>query len=52
MSFAKENGIYFMETSAKTGHNIDQVFYYSACEIEKKINSGVYDISNEVIHYI
>lgn len=36
-----------METSAKTGQNIEEVFFHSACEIEKKINNGLYDITNE-----
>ena len=39
----------FFETSAKTNHNIDQVFTESAKEIKKRINDGCYDLSNEVI---
>jgi hypothetical protein len=27
MEFAKKNNIYFMETSAKTGHNVDEVSF-------------------------
>jgi hypothetical protein len=38
-----------METSAKTGQGVEEVFANSVSEIEKKIMSGIYDISNDVI---
>ena len=45
--FAKKYEMFFFETSAKTGKNIDEVFIKSTNEIAKKIGSGFYDINNE-----
>lgn len=39
-AFAKENGLFFLETSAKTGHNVDNVFTESAREVMRRLNSG------------
>ena len=41
--FAKDNGMLFFEASAKTGHNIEQVFEQSAIEIVE----NCYDLTNE-----
>ena len=41
----------FFETSAKTGHNIEEVFFESSKLIAKKISEDFYDLSNEVIIY-
>ena len=38
--FAKENGLLFMETSAKTGYNVDKIFVDTASEIIRRIKSG------------
>ena len=45
--FAKDNGMLFFEASAKTGHNIEQVFEQSAIEIARKIEENCYDLTNE-----
>eukprot|EP00271_Cylindrocystis_brebissonii_P010397 TRINITY_DN26577_c0_g1_i1.p1 TRINITY_DN26577_c0_g1~~TRINITY_DN26577_c0_g1_i1.p1 ORF type:complete len:217 (-),score=37.14 TRINITY_DN26577_c0_g1_i1:1258-1908(-) len=45
--FAKENGLVFMETSAKTAHNVEDAFISTAAKIYQKIESGVFDVSNE-----
>jgi len=42
----------FFETSAKTGHNIEEVFYQSSKIIAKKITDNFYDLSSEVINQI
>jgi Ras-related protein Rab-2A len=74
--FAKENGLVFMEASAKTAQNVEEVMVHSYCilcgytlfiskkkltsfsvvqafiktagTIYKKIQDGVFDVSNEV----
>ncbi|KAL8033083.1 hypothetical protein ABFS82_13G139900 [Erythranthe guttata] len=46
--FAKENGLIFMEASAKTAQNVEEVaFIKTAATIYKKIQDGVFDVSNE-----
>eukprot|EP00850_Spirogloea_muscicola_P020947 SM000232S07917 [mRNA] locus=s232:73935:75071:+ [translate_table: standard] len=45
--FAKENGLVFMETSAKTAHNVEEAFINTAAKIYQKIEEGVFDVSNE-----
>lgn len=45
--FAKENGLIFMETSAKTAQNVEQAFIETAAKIYRKIQDGVFDASNE-----
>ncbi len=45
--FAKKYEMFFFETSAKTGINIDEVFIKTTNEIAKKIDSGFYDINND-----
>ncbi|CAA6672392.1 unnamed protein product [Spirodela intermedia] len=47
--FAKENGLIFMEASAKTARmsRRQEAFIKTAATIYKKIQEGVFDISNE-----
>ena len=44
---ADQNGIYFYETSAKNGKNVEEVFFNSADEIARKIDENFYDLENE-----
>jgi Ras-related protein Rab-2A len=41
--FAKKNGLYFMETSAKTAENVDEAFIRTAKEIYSKAEKGEID---------
>jgi len=45
--FADENGLMFLETSAKTAHNVEEAFLKPAQEIYLKVQKGIYDVSNE-----
>jgi GTPase SAR1 family protein len=45
--FAKENDLIFIETSAKTSHNVDEAFVETSKEIYANIDKGLYDLSNE-----
>uniref|UniRef100_I1PM44 Uncharacterized protein n=1 Tax=Oryza glaberrima TaxID=4538 RepID=I1PM44_ORYGL len=45
--FAKEHGLIFMEASAKTAQNVEEAFVKTAGAIYKKIQDGVFDLSNE-----
>ena len=45
--YAQKNGMQFLETSAKTGKNIEEIFTNSSYEIAKRINNGFYDLSTE-----
>ena len=45
--FARENGLVFMETSAKTAMNVEDAFLKTAEAIYTKVKSGVIDIGNE-----
>ena len=47
LAFAQEHGLVFMETSAKTAANVEEAFINTAKEIYKKIQDGVFDITNE-----
>ncbi|KAG0071942.1 Ras- protein Rab-2-B [Linnemannia elongata] len=46
-AFAKANGLFFMETSAKTSANVEEAFVETATNIYEKIQSGIFDIHNE-----
>jgi Ras-related protein Rab-2A len=45
--FAKSNNMLFMETSAKTGFNIDNLFYTTSKAVLDKINAGEFELSDE-----
>lgn len=45
--FAKENGLLFMETSARTAQNIEEAFIQTAAKILQNIQDGVVEVSNE-----
>ncbi|XP_038996108.1 ras-related protein RABB1c-like [Hibiscus syriacus] len=45
--FAREQGLIFMEASAKTAQNVEEAFLSTASKIYKKIQEGVINISNE-----
>ncbi|CAH9099141.1 unnamed protein product [Cuscuta epithymum] len=45
--FAKDNGLIFMEASAKTAQNVEEAFINTATLIYNKIKDGVLDVSNE-----
>ncbi|RZS03428.1 hypothetical protein BHM03_00033608 [Ensete ventricosum] len=45
--FAKNHGLIFMETSAKTAQNVEEAFINTAAVIYKKIQDGTLDVSNK-----
>ncbi|CAH0521063.1 unnamed protein product [Peronospora belbahrii] len=45
--FAKENGLIFLETSAKTAANVEEAFVKTASKIYSNIQSGICDVTNE-----
>lgn len=45
---AQENGLIFLETSAKTAQNVEEAFINTAKKIYDKIQQGVFDVANEV----
>lgn len=45
--FARQNGLVFMETSAKTASNVEQAFIKTASTIHGNILTGTYDVTNE-----
>jgi len=45
--FARENGLIFMETSAKTAYNVEDVFLKTSSMIYENIDRGVYDLSSD-----
>lgn len=56
-AFAREHGLVFIETSARTASNVEKAFIDTAKEIYEKIQEGVFDINNEVsfkkqIHWV
>ncbi|KAJ1649824.1 Ras- protein Rab-2A [Dispira simplex] len=46
-AFARENGLFFIETSAKTAANVEEAFVNTASDIHDKIRAGVLDVTNE-----
>jgi len=46
-AFADQNGLIFMETSAKTAANVEEAFLTTAKKIFEKIEEGGLDVSNE-----
>lgn len=45
--FAKEHGLIFLETSAKTAANVEEAFINTAQKIYENISSGNMDVTNE-----
>ena len=45
--FAKKRNMIFLETSAKTGNNINSIFDKTVNQIDKNIKDNIYDLSNE-----
>ena len=45
--FAKENGLIFTETSAKTAFNVEEAFLQTSQMIYENIDKGMYDLSSE-----
>ncbi|VDD79908.1 unnamed protein product [Mesocestoides corti] len=46
-AFAREHGLIFLETSAKTAANVEEAFIETARSIYEKIQEGVLDLNNE-----
>ena len=46
--YAEQNNFYFIETSAKTGVGVEDLFYNSIKIIFDKINKGYYNFDNEI----
>lgn len=46
-AFAREHDLIFMETSAKTAHNVEESFLKTSSMIYENIDRGVYDLSND-----
>jgi len=45
--FAKEHGLIFLETSAKTAAFVEEAFNNTAQKIYENIQNGIYDVTNE-----
>jgi len=45
--FAKDHGLIFLETSAKTAANVEEAFIHTAQKIYENINAGIFDVTNE-----
>lgn len=46
-AFADQNGLLYVEASAKTGNNVDTAYIDAAKSILSKIENAEYDLSNE-----
>ncbi|CAO3632201.1 unnamed protein product [Mucor hiemalis] len=46
-AFAKEHGLFFLETSAKSAENVEEAFEKTASEIQTKIQDGTIDMNSE-----
>ena len=46
-AFADQHNLIYVETSAKTGNNVDAAFINTAKEIMQRIENAEYDLSNE-----
>ncbi|KAJ4462261.1 putative Ras-related protein Rab-14 [Paratrimastix pyriformis] len=46
-AFAEENGLIFLETSAKTGENVEEAFLETASAIYEKIQNGSLDLGSD-----
>ncbi|XP_018653997.1 putative rab-2,4,14 [Schistosoma mansoni] len=47
-AFARENNLLFVETSAKTGVNVEQAFATTARAIYERLQLGLLDINNDI----
>ncbi|KAJ2722616.1 Ras- protein Rab-2A [Coemansia sp. Benny D115] len=45
--FASDNGLYFIETSAKTANNVEEAFVKTAQDVYEKIQQGVLVVNGE-----
>ena len=45
--YAIKNGLIFMETSAKSGEGVEEIFRKTAEKIEKKMGENYYDLNSE-----
>eukprot|EP01126_Amoeba_proteus_P027816 TRINITY_DN2753_c0_g1_i21.p1 TRINITY_DN2753_c0_g1~~TRINITY_DN2753_c0_g1_i21.p1 ORF type:complete len:223 (+),score=22.69 TRINITY_DN2753_c0_g1_i21:29-670(+) len=47
LQFARQHGLIFLETSAKTSSNVEEAFYQTTKNIYEKIQAGTLDISSQ-----
>jgi Ras-related protein Rab-2A len=52
IKFAKENGLIFMEVSAKTAYQVDEAFKRNADLLLGKIEKGIINVKNDVHTFI
>mmetsp|Transcript_103078 Transcript_103078/g.162913 ORF Transcript_103078/g.162913 Transcript_103078/m.162913 type:complete len:217 (-) Transcript_103078:47-697(-) len=45
--FARQNGLFFMEASAKTGQNVEAAFIDTARQVYQNLQDGMYDLSSD-----
>lgn len=45
--FARQNGLFFLEASAKTGQNVDAAFLDTARQIYENLLTGMYDLNSD-----
>ena len=50
--FAEENGLLFLEASAKTGENVDEAFIQTAEKVIEKIKANLFNINDNDGHGI
>ena len=47
LEFAQSNNVNFIETSAKTGENVEKLFYNCTIDIANKIKNNEYDLNDD-----
>lgn len=45
--FARQNGLFFLEASAKTGNNVEAAFLDTARQIYDNLQDGLYDLNSD-----